>query len=388
MSVPFLRALVRRFSEKRTRRPSTATKKKKSRSAPLRRKPLSFLPRSKPSKQKLQSQTLPLALTASPPMQSARGHDFELTTKEFVRPGDRLRSALEGFLLDQRSEHTRRAYAKDLKRFVKFLLVRIERQGAEPLGRNIIIAYKDWLLSERLQHTTVDRHLATLRGAFGWLQEEGILTRNPAEHVRFMNPKKLSKTQGFTDDQVRLVLEQPNIHSRVGAAHYAVLMVLFFCGLRRSELCGLRTSQISIERGHPVLRLTGKGNSERLVPLVPSVWRAIRYYCKISRKDMAVDQPLFPMDPSNVFYIVRRYARLAGIMSRVSPHSCRATAISNARDHNASDRAIQEFAGWASPDMITRYDKRKTSIENSAAHAISYGEINRGDLPKDPAEPA
>ena len=78
-----------------------------------------------------------------------------------------------------------------------------------------------------------------------------------------------------------------------------------------------------------------------------------------------------------VFYIVTSYAKKEGIANRVSPHSCRATAISNARDRNVPDRAIQEFAGWASPDMITRYDKRRTSVEASAAHAISYGFADR-----------
>src|SRR6185312_2458527 len=91
------------------------------------------------------------------------------------------------------------------------------------------------------------------------------------------------------------------------------------------------------------------------------------------------------LDPSMIFYIVTRYAKLAGISARVSPHSCRSTAISNARDHLVPDRAIQEFAGWASPDMITRYDKRKTSVEKSAAHAISYSQKNR-DLPETPTQ--
>jgi len=78
-----------------------------------------------------------------------------------------------------------------------------------------------------------------------------------------------------------------------------------------------------------------------------------------------------------IFYIVTKYARQAGIANRVSPHSCRATAISNARDRNVPDRAIQEFAGWATPDMITRYDKRKTAVENSAALSIDYGNEER-----------
>jgi integrase len=84
-----------------------------------------------------------------------------------------------------------------------------------------------------------------------------------------------------------------------------------------------------------------------------------------------------------IFYIVTKYAKLAGIAHRVSPHSCRATAISNARDHNVPDRAIQEFAGWSTTNMITRYDKRKSSIEKSAAHAIHYGADDRAARPKE-----
>lgn len=308
-----------------------------------------------------------------------------ISTEDFIRPYPKLKQAIEGFLLDQNSFHTQKAYAKDLKRLVKYLLVRTQKTGSEPLNRYVIVGFKDWLLSEGLEHTTIDRHLATLRGLFHWLVEEEIIEKNPAERVRFLNPKKLSKTEAFTDEEVRKVLDQPNLHHRTGAQHYAILMILFHCGLRRSELCSLRTSSLSIEQGHRILRLKGKGNQERIVPVVKAVWSALIHYLVITRKDPAVDQYLFSpiknnrsgnlnkaLDPSMIFYIVKKYSKEAGIQKRVSPHSCRATAISHARDKNISDRAIQEFAGWSSPDMITRYDKRKTAIQKSAAHVIDY----------------
>jgi site-specific recombinase XerD len=313
-----------------------------------------------------------------------------LSTRDITRPGELLKQSIEGFLLDQRSPHTRRAYGKDLKRFVQYLLMRSSQAGVENLSRAVLIGYKDQLLSEGLEHTTVDRHLATLRSFFRWLQDDGLLDKNPAEGVRFLNPRRLSTTVGFSDDEVSRLIKLPDLHTRTGSQHYAILMILFYCGLRRSELCSLRTSSISVERDHKILRLRGKGNSERILVLVPAVWSALKHYFLITRKDPTVDQPLFtpirnnrtgviekPLDPSMIFYIVRRYAKLAGIHSRVSPHSCRATAISNARDHNVPDRAIQEFAGWASPDMITRYDKRRSAIEKSAAHSIVYGNEDR-----------
>lgn len=310
----------------------------------------------------------------------------DLTTEEFARPSETLRGQIEGFLLDQSSEHTQRAYSKDLKRFVKYLLVRLDRNGPEPLNRLVFVGYKDWLLAEGLEHTTIDRHLSTLRGLFRWLTEEGLLQRNPAERIRFLNPKRLSRTEGFTDNEVRRVLEMPNLHTRVGAQHYAILMMLFYVGLRRSELCSLRTTNFSVESGRRVIKIRGKGNRERVIPLVRAVWNGLVHYFVIARRDPGVDQWLFSpirnnrtgtvnraLDPSSIFYVVKKYAKMAGIQKRVSPHSCRATAISNARDHNVPDRAIQEYAGWASPDMITRYDKRKTAVEKSAALAIRYG---------------
>ena len=323
-----------------------------------------------------------------------------LMTRELVKPDARLQQSLEAFLLDQRSPHTRRAYAKDLKRFVQYLMRRGLEKGIERIDRSVLVDYNEFLLTEGLQHTTVDRHLATLRSFFGWLVADGVVDRNPAEAVRFMNARKLSTTVGFTDEEVRKVLVQPNLHTRVGAQHYAVLMVLFYCGLRRSEVCELRMSSLFVERGIPILRLRGKGNKERIVPLAPPVHKAIRYYLRMTaREGQKQDSPLFigfrrrakggaearALDPSSLFYIVTKYAKLAGIAARVSPHSCRATAISNARDHQVPDRAIQEFAGWASTDMITRYDKRKSAIEKSAAHAIVYGQTDR--LPEEVSLP-
>ncbi len=315
------------------------------------------------------------------------------STLDLLNPNGKFRQSVEAFILDQRSEHTRSSYGKDLKRFFKFLHGRNFQQGPEQVSRTLLINYKEYLLSEGLEHTSVDRHLATLKSFFKWLVEDGLLIKSPADGVRFLNPKRISPTRGFSDEEVRKVLSLPNLHTRTGSLHYAILMVLFYGGLRRSELCALKTSNISMERNQRVLRLRGKGNAERIIVMIPAVWNAIQHYFYIAQRKMnheGLEQFLFlpqrnnrtgvlnkSLDPSMIFYIVTKYSKEAGIVGRVSPHSCRATAISNARDHHVPDRAIQEFAGWASTDMITRYDKRKTAVEDSAAHAIFYGAENR-----------
>ena len=337
------------------------------------------------------SPLLPQALTeALPALEAFPSTGSPFSTQDFLKPNDALRQSIEAFLMDQRSPHTRKAYGKDLKRFVQFLLSRNQSRGVETLTRTVLIAYKESLVSEKLQHTTIDRHLATLKSFFKWLVEDGVLFKSPADGVRFLSPKRVSRTVGFSDEEVKKLLLIPDLHTKTGSLHYAILMVLFYCGLRRSELCDLTTRNLGTERDQRVVRLLGKGNAERVIVMIPPVWNAIEHYFYIARRNLSVDDFLFKpqrnnrtgnlrkaLDPSMIFYIVTRYSKLAGIVNRVSPHSCRATAISNARDHHVPDRAIQEFAGWASPDMITRYDKRKGSVEDSAAHSILYGAENR-----------
>lgn len=332
-----------------------------------------------------QSAPEPQDLTTLPTVELPETTQLLVWTTDLLHPSFRLQSSLEGFFLDQRSDHTRRAYSRDFKRFLKYLVVRKQERGVERLERGVFIGYKEFLLSEALEHTTIDRHLACLRSLFAWFIDDGLMSNNPVEKVRFLNPRKISKTVGFSDVEVRRILSQPDLHTRTGALHYAILAVLFYCGLRRSEAASLRTQQISSERGHLVLRLRGKGNAERLITLPDAVTRALHHHLRMNGKSVEQDSYLFTpirnnrthdlekaIDPSQIYYVVTKYAKNAGITQKVSPHSCRATAISNARDHHVPDRAIQEFAGWSSTEMITRYDKRRTSIENSASLSIDY----------------
>src|SRR5579885_2574986 len=155
-----------------------------------------------------------------------------LSSAELTRPEGKLRSSIEAFLLDQRSPHTRRSYGKDLKRFVQFLHGRVAGFGPERISRSLIVSYKEYLLADGLEHTTVDRHLSTLRSFFRWLVDDGAIAVNPAEGVRFLKPRRLSRTIGFSDEEVQRILKIPDLHTRTGSLHYAMLMVLFYCGLR------------------------------------------------------------------------------------------------------------------------------------------------------------
>ena len=119
------------------------------------------------------------------------------------------------------------------------------------------------------------------------------------------------------------------------------LMILFYCGLRRSEVCQLSFDQVGFEKNTRFFKFRGKGNAERIVVMVPAVFHALEYYLRICNKQPQSGEFIFtprknnrtkdhkkPLDPSSIFYVVRKYAKKAGITKKVGPHSCRATAIS------------------------------------------------------------
>ena len=151
----------------------------------------------------------------------------------------------------------------------------------------------------------------------------------------------------------------------------------------------LRASHLGWARGEDTqiltLRVPGKGDKERILPIPNKTKFVLLSYLEGNGWELGSEQYLFPpvknnvtkaknkpIDTNSIYYIVKKYAKLAGVDRRVSPHSCRATAISNALDHAASHRSVQQMAGWSSPLMIERYDKRRTDLKDSAVHVVEY----------------
>jgi integrase len=183
-----------------------------------------------------------------------------------------------------------------------------------------------------------------------------------------------------------------------------VIETLLMLGLRRSEACAIKLGDIEFNDGHWLVRISGKGDRQRLLPLPlrlqlswapwvqricedvprgnsfaenPGEW--IRFF------ERHKDQPLListrgmnyskALSDSEVARIVRKWSKKAGLVNRVSPHMLRATAITHALDQGASHRGVQQMAGWTSPLMISRYDKRKKDPKFSGVHHLKYAQI-------------
>ncbi|MBI3543767.1 MAG: site-specific integrase, partial [Deltaproteobacteria bacterium] len=190
---------------------------------------------------------------------------------------------LDSFLKVQNSPHTQRAYQKDLEEFLVFL-----KTTGKPMNVHTLVEYRDQLKtrpSERtgqpLSHVSINRKIATLRSFLNWLVLNGVIPNNPAKAVHSFRAGRESPTRDIPNDRVKMMLdhaEHLGRHKIAGRLHHAILMVLFHLGLRRAELVGLRTSDFFEQDGARCIRVRGKGDKERVLPLPGRVAQAIDAY--------------------------------------------------------------------------------------------------------------
>ncbi len=297
---------------------------------------------------------------------------------------------IQRFTQTQRSIHTQRAYGNDLKQFLGWL-----RMESYSPSLDALLEYRDWLVRPKerngagLSRSSANRKFATVRSFLGWLMGRGYLKENPAIWVRNFRAKVESPTEGLSDAQVARTLDMASQHTKSGLMHALILRILFYMGLRRGEVVALKCSHIGQTRvGDSIitsLRVPGKGDKERILPIPKPVLQILTIYLERFNLAPGMDRFLFsavknnralkkdrPLNTNTIAYIVKKYTKKAGVKAKISPHSCRSTCISNALDQGASHRSVQQMAGWSSPLMIERYDKRTTDLKNSAVHVVSY----------------
>lgn len=312
----------------------------------------------------------------------------------------------------QLSVHTRKAYQNDLIDFLRFLALQngADRDRKHSLLANLnpkfIASYRNYLVSDRkLSQSSVTRKLAVLKSFFKYAVSRGWLLSNPAEFIKGFPQNQDSKTGFLNEDELLKLLTYLDSQQddRLGVMQSEVLIkTLVFLGLRRSEAQAIRLGHLEFNDSRFLLKIKGKGSRERRLPLSPvllDLWA--KWLKRLLGEDLLspqkmmdaplkwmqlfkqhAEQPLFintrgrtfdaPLSTSEMGRIVRKVGRKAGIVFRLSPHMLRATAITSALDSGATHRGVQQMAGWTSPLMISRYDKRLNDPKFSAVYSLKY----------------
>lgn len=308
-----------------------------------------------------------------------------------------LEAATAAFLVAVRAEygysdHTVRAYERDLRDFTEFA----ESMGSAQLADCELELMRAWLWDRQqrgLAASTIARNVATLKSFGTWLERTRMVAGNPASRLRTPKaPKALPRVLG--DEQVGRVLDRVGRRAETGdpeaSRDHAVLELLYATALRVSELCGIAPA--GLDRRERTVRVLGKGGKERVVPFGAPAARALEAYLAGARAALAdradpdvreaisaraAEQPLFlnnqgaPLTPSAVYRIVSRELAQEPGSGPSGPHTLRHTAATHLLNGGADLRVVQEMLGHsslASTQVYTHVSTERLAERYRQAH--------------------
>jgi integrase/recombinase XerD len=239
------------------------------------------------------------------------------------------------------------AYRRDLARLVSWL----ETTPLASVSLDTLRGYLDYLRHESLSNRSIARHVAALRAFFGFLLEEGEITANPAELLTA--PKIGSSLPKYLNAaSVDQLIGSPSENSATGLRDHAMLDLLYATGLRVSELIKLRVADLDELAG--TLRVIGKGNKQRLVPIGRQALRSVEQYRGEQRVRLLkgrVSPYLFvtargtAMTRQGFWKLLRGHGKTAGIFHSLSPHVLRHTFATHLLEGGADLRSVQSMLG-------------------------------------------
>jgi len=312
-----------------------------------------------------------------------------------IAPGNRLLTAVEFHRLadvppevewfaNLSNPSTRRAYENAVRDFTRFTGI-ARPEEFRSVTRAHIIAWRDELRQRGLGGATIRHRLASLASLFEYLCNQNAVTHNPGKGVE--RPKTESgegKTPALGDHQARELLAAPDADTIKSRRDRAILSTLLFHALRRQELCKLKVRDARHARkGVPHLKVSGKGGKTRYLPLHPGTHALIHDYLEAAGHAGDEAGALFRPVRNNrtgrleraitadgVYKLVRTYSARLGF--EIGAHALRATAATNALDHQADIAKVQEWLGHANIATTRIYDHRRTRPEDSPTFKVVY----------------
>lgn len=247
------------------------------------------------------------------------------------------------------SKNTQVAYRRDLSLFACWLNDR--QLDLLHCGADDIKHYLSWRVQESLSPASTSRFISSARRFFRFLMRESLLSEDPM--LRIELPRKgrpLPKTLSEMD--VEALLHAPDLNTVLGSRDRAMLELLYATGVRVSELVSLRLGQINLHHG--VIRVSGKGDKERLVPIGEEAITHLKRFIRRDRALLVTElclEVLFPskqgkeMTRQTFWHRVKRYAVEAGIEKPISPHVLRHAFATHLINHGADLRVVQMMLG-------------------------------------------
>ncbi len=257
------------------------------------------------------------------------------------------------WLEDGLSRNTLESYRRDLDKFAAWLEDRRKVGLLQTTHADIQGYLGEMFTVQHARASSTGRSLSSLKRLFRYLLRQGRIQVDPTLKVDAPKlPRQLPKT--LTEKDVELLLAAPDTETPLGLRDRAMLEVLYACGLRVTELVSLKLAEVSMDMG--ALRVTGKGNKERMVPLGEEALDWLNRYVSTSRSvllgahvsdDLFVTSRAEAMTRQMFWQLIKKHARNAGIEKPISPHTLRHAFATHLLNHGADLRVVQMLLGHA-----------------------------------------
>ena len=272
------------------------------------------------------------------------------------------------------STNTLAAYRADLTALSRWLTERgvpIMRTSRADLQ-----AFIAWRVHAGARPRSTARQLSSFRRFFRYMVRESAIGDDPTAQIAMPKIGR-SLPRSLTEEEVEALLAAPQVSDPLGHRDRTMLEVLYATGLRVSELVNLKHSQLNLNQG--VIRILGKGNRERLIPLGEEAIRWLNEFARGPRGEILLERQteyLFPtrrgdrMTRQAFWHIIKRYARKAGIAKDLSPHTLRHAFATHLLNHGADLRVVQMLLGHSdlSTTQIYTHVARERMKELHSAH--------------------
>jgi integrase/recombinase XerD len=247
------------------------------------------------------------------------------------------------------SSNTLAAYRADLVALGRWLA--LHNIELTKTGRADLLAFIAARVDAGARPRSTARQLSSFRRFFRYLMREGVVRDDPTAQIAMPRIGR-SLPKSLTEPEVEALLSAPLVTDPLGSRDRAMLEVLYATGLRVSELVSLRVAQVNLNQG--VMRVVGKGNRERLIPLGDEAVGWLQQFLQGPRAEILLERQtdyLFPtrrgdrMTRQAFWHIIKRYSKKGGVDRELSPHTLRHAFATHLLNHGADLRVVQMLLG-------------------------------------------
>ncbi len=295
------------------------------------------------------------------------------------------------------SKNTILSYRDTLKLFLRFISeekgVRLKSFRVRDFTRGIVIEFLEWYRQKGAKSSAANQRLAAIKTFADYAQLECIDCICPLQEIIAIKAKKSTarEVEFLSVEHVSLLINRPNVNTSSGLRHRAALTLLYDSGCRVQELCGLTVADISLS-GSPTIRLHGKGDKYRTVPIPEGTASIVEGYISRQLSGALKDRPLIPnryhnkMDRDGISYILKKYAAEARKADPTFPehihcHMLRHSKAVHMLEAGINIIYIRDFLGHEDISTTMVYIKADNRLKNEAINKLAPKVINEENLP-------